>query len=203
MIKRLFYKPTRYEPVIPADSLTLSPDGIAGSIHAEPMRHVLIVPQSTLDEFGLTPGDLRENVVIDDSSFGGLHELPSGTVLGLGDVDIRLTIHCEPCPRMNPVVSDYRVLKDKRGYLGTITKGGTIKLGDLVVPKGVRYEAIPFDLKERILWYLDKQDSPVPVTTLVKEVGLSVSYCRVIPNVLRDLPKAKAKVLFAKDQAPT
>lgn len=201
MIKQLFYKPARYEPVVPTDSLSLSLDGIVGSVHAEPMRHILIVPQITLDAFGLTPGDLRESVVIDDSSFGGLHELPSGTVLGLGDAEIRLTIHCEPCPRMNPVVSDYRVLKDKRGYLGTVTKGGTIKLGDPVRPKGVQYEAIPFDLKERILWYLDKQDSPVSVTTLVKDVGLSVSYCRVIPNVLKDLPAARAKVLFAKDVA--
>lgn len=199
MITHLFYKPTRYDPVVPAKTLSVSDSGIEGAVHAEPIRHILLVPRSTLDAFGLKPGDLRENVVVDDSQLGALHDFPSGTVLAVGDVRIRLTIHCEPCPRMNVVVSDYRVLQDVRGYLGTIITPGTIHVGDIVVPQGVHFEAIPFDLRERIAWYLAKQTEPVPVTTLVKDVGLSLSYCRAMPNMLKNIPGARQKVIFGKD----
>jgi MOSC domain-containing protein YiiM len=199
MIRNLFFKPERYKPVVSASELSVSPKGIHGSVHAEPIRHVLIVPQRTLSDFGLQPGDLRENVVIDDTTIGDLHSLLSGTVLALGEVLIRLTIHCEPCPRLSHLVADWGALKDRRGYLGTFLTSGTFRIDDRVVQKaGVSFEPIPFDLRERIAWYLQRQESPVPVTKFVRDVGLSLSYCRAVPNLLKGIPGAKDKILFGQ-----
>lgn len=198
MILNLFYKPERYKPVVETSELSVSTKGISGAIDAAPIRHVLIVPRRTLDEFGLQPGDLRENIVVDDSAIGDLHALPSGTVLAIGDVLVRLTIHCEPCPRLSHLVPDYRMLKDTRGYLGTFLSSGIIRVGAKVAPQGVRFESIPFDLKERVAWYLAKQQSAVPVTTFVRDVGLSLSYCRAVPNLIKDIPGAKDKILFGR-----
>lgn len=200
MILKLFYKPERYEPVVETPELSVSTIGIHGAVHAEPIRHVLIVPISTFTGFSLQPGDLRENIVIDDSIIGDLHAFPSGTVLAIGDVLVRLTIHCEPCPRLSHLVSDYRILKDKRGYLGTFLTSGTIRLGSEIISQGVQFEAIPFDLKQRAVWYLAKQHTPVPVTTFVRDVGLSLSYCRAVPNLLKDIPGARDKILYGRQK---
>jgi len=203
MILNLLYKTERYKPLAETSQFSVSPSGIAGAIESTPIRQVLIVPQRTLDTFSLRPGDLRENIVLDDTSIGDLYDMPSGTVLVIGDVHIRLTIHCEPCPRLSHLVPDYKILKDNRGYLGTFLTSGTIRLGAKVAPRGVLYEAIPFDLKERIAWYLAKQPSPVPVTTFVRDVGLSMSYCRAVPSLIKDIPGAAEKVFFGRKRPVT
>lgn len=199
MILHLFHKPERYRPMAPKEELELTPEGIRGAVHAAPMRHILLVPASTHAKFAIRPGDLRENVVVDDAQFGGLHSLASGTALRLGAVKLRLTIHCEPCPRMNPVVKDYRLLNGYRGYLATILSSGTIRIGDAVVVGDVEFESIPFDLKERIAWYLSKQLQAVPLKTLLYDVGLSISYSRAMPRLLDGIPGARQKVIFGKE----
>lgn len=200
MILHLLHKPERYGPMQPREDLSLSPGGIRDAVYAAPMRHILIVPQRTLTAFGLRPGDLRENVVVDDSRIGNLHALPSGTVLHLGEVKLRLTIHCEPCPRMNPVVKDYRVLVGHRGYLATILTTGTIRVGDYLVVGSQEFEPVPFDLKERVAWYLAQHTDAVPLKTLLHDVGLSISYSRAMPRLLDGIPDGRRKVIFAKDQ---
>src|SRR5947209_5380901 len=97
MILHLLNKPGRYKPLVEVDELVVSTTGILGSVSSLPIRQVLIVPQNTLDHFRLSPGDLRENLVIDDSGMEPLHSLPSGTVLKIGEALVRLTVHCEPC----------------------------------------------------------------------------------------------------------
>jgi hypothetical protein len=61
---------------------------------------------------------------------------------------------------------------------------------------GVRYEAIPHELTERAAWYLDQQVSPVPVKQFVYDIGLSMSYCRAVPGLLKKLSGATGKVVF-------
>lgn len=195
MILHLFYKPLRYKPLVEVERLDVSTDGIAGAAPSSPMRHVLIVPRSTLDELKLSPGNLRENMVVDDSGIGPLHSLPSGTVLKIGSVRIRLTVHCEPCGRLRGVV-DIRAVEHRRGYLGTFLTGGALSVGDDISSLGVQFEAIPYDLKQRLAWFLSRQPAPIEVTKLVHEVGLSLAYCRAIPNLLRGRPDLARMVTF-------
>lgn len=195
MILHLLNKPARYEPLVKVDELSVSSAGILGGIPTPPIRQVLMVPQTTLERFRLSPGDLRENVVIDDSGIGPLHSLASGTVLKVGNVLVRLTVHCEPCGRLKGVVS-IKAIEHKRGYLGSFLTSGRLTVGDEVVSLGIQYEPIPYDLNDRLAWFLHRQPAAIDVTTLVHEVGLSLSYCRAIPSLLRARPDLLRKVTF-------
>jgi MOSC domain-containing protein YiiM len=197
MILNIFHKPQRRAPMVEVPSISVSSDGIDGSVPSAPIRHVLIVPSSTLEEFSLKPGDLRENLVIDDSAIGALHSFRSGTVLEVNGVLIRLTVHCEPCGRIGHLVNT-KAITHKRGYLGTFLTPGAIHIGDSIRTRGVQYEPVPYDLKERISWYLNKQVLPVEVTTLVRDIGLSLSYCRAMPRLIRASGWADDAVIFQK-----
>jgi hypothetical protein len=72
-------------------------DGISSGVACAPFRQVLIASRPVLADCGLKPGDLRENVLLEDD---GLYDLPSGTVVRLGQALIRLTFHCEPCKQI-------------------------------------------------------------------------------------------------------
>jgi MOSC domain-containing protein YiiM len=196
MILNLFTKCERRAPMVPVEILSVNTGGVVGAVHAAPIRHVLIVPRSILEEFGIQAGELRENIVIDDRALGDLHALPSGTVLALGDVRVRLTFHCEPCPRVGHLVSSFKVLKNRRGYLATVMNEGVLHVGDSVSSLGVQYEAIPHELTDRAAWYLDQQRAPVPVKRFVYDIGLSMSYCRAVPGLLKKLSGATGKVVF-------
>jgi hypothetical protein len=126
-----------------------------------------------------------------------LHSLPSGTVLKVGKVLVRLTVHCEPCGRLKGVVG-IKAIERKRGYLGSFLNSGRLTVGDEVASLGVQYEPIPYDLKERVVWFLERQPAAIDVTTLVHEVGLSLSYCRAIPSLLRARPDLARKVTFRR-----
>src|SRR5437016_9934124 len=110
MILNLLYKPAPRRAMVATSRLQVSPQGIQDAVVATPLRHVLLVSRSTLVEFRLCPGDLRENILVDDSEIGDLHSLPSGTVLNISGVAIRLTMHCEPCGRLAHIVSNPKAL---------------------------------------------------------------------------------------------
>ena len=187
MITNLFLKPQRRQPMVAVDHLLVSPNGIADSVATLAMRQVLIVPVTTLEEFGLKPGDLRENVVVDDTGITGIHSIPSGSVLNINGVLIRLTVHCEPCGRLAHLVPRPKLLEHKRGYLGSFLTDGRLGIGDSVRIEERQFENIPYDIKDRIVWYLSKREAPVPAITLVRDIGLSDSYCRVLPKLINGL----------------
>ena len=121
------------------------------NIRCVPVRQVLVTSLPILHQCGLQPGNLRENIVVD---FANLHDLPSGTILRIGDALIRLTFHCEPC---KPVLK-YVLLKDilhKRGVLGQFLNSGQVRLGDRLIVTRACAEAIPYDTKKRFdgIWH--------------------------------------------------
>lgn len=186
--------------MLEASRLAVSPDGIKGGVITSPIRQILIVPQETLEFFRLPPGALRENVVIDGGDvFGDLHALPSGTVIQLGAIKVRLTIHCEPCPRIAHLVKPISAIKERRGYLGAVLNSGWLKSGDPLRLLGAQFEPIPFDIKARARWYLGKQAKPVPVMTFIRDMGLPRSYCRAVPALLRPIPGGPSMVVFGSD----
>lgn len=197
MVESLLIKPERKMPMNSVEEFSFTKTyGILGNIPCLPLRQVLIMPSRTLREFKLNPGDLRENIVV---NFDHLHDLPSGSVLNIGDAQIRLTFHCEPCGRVKDKVS-IAAITHKRGYLGYFLNDGIIRLGDSVTVIESVHEPIPYALKERIVWYLKKQKKPVPVTTMLEEIGLSPSYARAVPNLLRGIPKQLESLIYFKSK---
>ncbi len=172
-------KPTAHQ------SITATLKGIAGNRHCHLLCQVLLLPTSSLKIFNLGEAALKENVIVDMQH--DIHQLPSGTALRIGDAELRLTFHCEPCHKIKPIVSPKKIVH-QRGYLAQIVKAGSIQSGNAVTVLDKRYASIPYEKADRIKWYLDQQDGPVMVAKLVEDIGLPKSYCRAVPNIIRNRP---------------
>jgi MOSC domain-containing protein YiiM len=157
--------------------------GISGGVACAPFRQVLIASRPILIECGLKPGDLRENILLED---GQLYDLPSGTVVKIGQALIRLTFHCEPCKQILKLIAFDRI-EHRRGVFGCFLNEGTISLGDKLVVTEQTFEPIPYAVKERIRWFLSKGDAPAAAGQLVEAIGLPSSYARAMPRILEKL----------------
>ena len=73
--------------------------GLQGDSHArrEPgrRRQVLILDRTTLDAYGLRPGDLREQITI--TGFPDITHTPPGAHLRVGNVLFEASGECAPC----------------------------------------------------------------------------------------------------------
>lgn len=192
IVRHLFVKDAHGTPMRSVMAFGVGPNGIEGNVYCQPLRQVLIVPTQSLTEFDLKPGDLGENMVVDGID---LHKLESGTVIQIGSVRIRLTFHCEPCRKIADKVN-LKKITHKRGVLGNFLNTGIIKVGDAGAAGAKSFDAIPYRIDDRIKWYLDKQDKPVPVSKLAFDIGLSNSYCRAIPNLVRNRDDIRKELIL-------
>jgi MOSC domain-containing protein YiiM len=163
-------------------------DGIGAGIACAPFRQVLIASRPILADCGLKPGDLRENVLLDDD---GLYDLPSGTVVRLGQALIRLTFHCEPCKQILKLIAFDRIVH-RRGVFGCFLNEGTIAVGDSLAVTEKKFEPIPYAVGERIRWFLSKGQAPAAAGQLVEAMGLPSSYARAMPRLLEKFLKPAA-----------
>jgi hypothetical protein len=164
-------------------------DGISAGVACAPFRQVLIASRPILIDCGLKPGDLRENVLLEDD---GLYDLPSGAVVRLGLALIRLTFHCEPCKQILKLIAFDQIVH-RRGVFGCFLNEGTISLGDRLVVMEQKFEPIPYAVKERIRWFLSKGKAPAAARQLIHAIGLPPSYARAMPRLLEKLlPAARS-----------
>jgi MOSC domain-containing protein YiiM len=154
--------------------------GIAGSVPCAPFRQALITSRSVTAELGLQPGDLRENIVVDCDD---LYELPSGSVVKIGQALLRLTFHCEPCKKILKLIEFDRVVH-RRGVFGTFLNHAKIAVGNEFVITDQRFEEIPYALNERIRWFLKKHGGRGAALDLVHTLGLPASSGRFMPRLL-------------------
>jgi MOSC domain-containing protein YiiM len=144
-------------------------------------RDILIVQESTLRRFNCTPQDLNADIVVSDE----IYNLPSGSVIRIGCWKLRLTFHCEPCGKIKHLGK----LKDfvgDRGYLCEPISEGTIRIGDMleILSKSIN-PMFSHIAKERVINYLESVDEST-FLEVVKNCGLSKSYCRSIPSMIRN-----------------
>lgn len=183
----LFIKRAHGNNMEPVSELQFTPQGLAAGVRCSPLRQVLITSRSVTAECGLEPGDLRENIVVD---VDGFYDLPSGTVVRIGQALIRLTFHCEPCKRILHLVTFDRILH-KRGFLGAFLNSGTMAVGDPVTITEKRLESIPYAVKDRIRWFMAKKHASLGATDLAHELGFHSSYARALPRLVESLAFAR------------
>ena len=182
-VTSLFIKRAHGKPMEQVAGLAVSPRGIAGGVSSSPLRQVLITSRSVSAEHGLKDGDLRENIVVD---FDGFYDLPSGTVIRIGAALVRLTFHCEPCKKILHLVAFDQIVH-KRGFLGCFLNIGEIRPGDAIAVTGEKLEAIPYAVKDRIRWFVGKQNAALAAIDLAHGLGLPSSYARAIPRFVEKL----------------
>ena len=180
IVTDLFIKRAHGSPMLPVRALHFDSTGIANGICCSPLRQVLITSRAVTQEFGLMPGDLRENIVVD---FDGLYDLPSGTVVRIGEALIRLTFHCEPCAKILHLAPHDRLLH-KRGYLGCFLNRGMIAVGDACALTEQTLEPIPYAVKDRIRWFFARQQASLAALDLAYALGLPSSYASAIPRLV-------------------
>lgn len=183
-VTHLFVKPAPRQEMRPVKHLLFSPDGLKENVACPPLRQALISSLPVANACGLQPGDLRENIVVDD---GKLYELQSGAVVEIGEARIRLTFHCEPCKGILSKIK-LRDIVHKRGVLGYFLNSGKINIDDKFSVAREKFAPIPYEVRERIKWYVAQHNLPVAADKLVYEIGLSRSYLRALPALIRRTP---------------
>src|SRR5262249_6007355 len=106
--------------------------------------------------------------------------------LQIGDALIRLTFHCEPCKTVLRRIA-LELILHRRGVLGSFLNAGTMSVGDGFAVTEQRCEPIPYALKDRIRWLLDKDGPSAVASDLVHELGLPSSYAGAIGRVAQKL----------------
>lgn len=183
-VTHLFVKTNHGVPMVSCPNLALQVGhGIEGDVNAHAMspRQILLVRQEDLDAFKITPGELRENVVI-----SGIHpELfaPGATVI-IGDrVTIRATFLCEACKRIAHVVPSLKSIAEKRGLLGVILSDGVIHVDSCVSVRTHQFPPLSDIPYYRFLEFIAKIPPGRVITYRQVVIGMGVadSYMRAIP----------------------
>lgn len=115
----------------PLDSaLAVQDTGIEGCAHGRPgsTRQILLLDVETLNEFGLEPGVLKENITTRNLA---VRQLGRGQRLRAGAAMLEVTISCEPCGRMDDIRRGLQQgLRGRRGMLARVIEPGLIRRGD-------------------------------------------------------------------------
>ena len=113
--------------------------GFEGCAHANPpKRDVLFASREHLDELGLEPGVIRENITVAGDD---VQEWPVGARVRAGEAVFEITMVCDPCQRMDEIRDGLRAeLEGRRGMLARVVQSGEVAVGDrltLLEPAGV------------------------------------------------------------------
>lgn len=107
--------------------------GLEGCRHARPgrKRQLVICDRETLSEFGLEPGQIKENITVSGCD---VNRLSAGQQLKLGDeAVVEVVGPCEPCHKMDVIQPGLQAaLQGRRGILAKVRTGGLIRPGDAV-----------------------------------------------------------------------
>ncbi len=112
--------------------LAVENKGLKDCIHGRSgsTRQVLVMDQETLEEFGIAPGAVRENITTRGIA---LEALSLGQRLRAGEALLEVTNPCTPCHQMDEIRQGLQeALRGRRGLLCKVVESGRIRRGDRV-----------------------------------------------------------------------
>jgi MOSC domain-containing protein YiiM len=122
------------QPMTPVTRATAVEDhGITGDRHSlrNNRRALLLVESEILDQFGLAPGEVREQVTVRGLDLCGLAK---GSRLRIGGAVFELAGLCAPCELMDELQPGLRARIDgRRGRFVRVVEGGELSVGDIIV----------------------------------------------------------------------
>ena len=132
-ITHIFLKTAHGAPMEPVGHATaITGEGLQNDVsRGRTRRQVLIVDTQTIKEFGVSPGTLRENVILEGQGLSGAQR---GTIIKLGDAKLEVTLDCAPCDYLDDIKTGLQDdIEGKRGTLCRVLDGGVITVGDLAI----------------------------------------------------------------------
>ena len=106
--------------------------GLKDCVHGRPgsSRQLLLMDAETLDEFGIAPGRVKENITTRGIKLEGLL---MGQRIRAGEALLEITKECEPCHQMDAIRQGLQeALRGRRGILCRVVEPGTIRRGDSI-----------------------------------------------------------------------
>lgn len=187
-VEQLFVKTGHGQPMAQAESLKLIVAlGIEGDLNAHRLspRQVLVMLASELDALRLPPGALRENIVI--STDTPQHFAPGSALVSAGGVEIRLTMLCEPCKQIQPLVGNLASMIGRRGVLGMVGGGGVLRRGDTLDLVSHRYPALAESAYQKFLDFVPTipRGRVVRYSDVAVAIGADNSFVRAIPGYIK------------------
>ena len=102
--------------------------GLEGDRRRSRRRQVLLMEHETLDEFGLAPGAVREQVTVRGIE---LAKLVLGSRIRVGTAVLEVAGMCSPCTRMDELKPGLRrELDGRRGRFVRVIEAGSFAVGD-------------------------------------------------------------------------
>ncbi|MEE3254463.1 MAG: MOSC domain-containing protein, partial [Chloroflexota bacterium] len=101
-ITHIFLKTAHGAPMEPVGHATaITGEGLQKDVSSgRTRRQVLIVDAQTIKEFGLSPGALRENIILEGQGLSGAQR---GTIIKLGATKLEVTLDCAPCDYLDDI----------------------------------------------------------------------------------------------------
>ena len=131
-ITHIFLKTSHGAPMEAVKSATaITGEGLQNDVsRGRKLRQILIIDTLTIQEFGLSPGALRENIILEGQS---LSSAEAGTVIQIGAAKLEVTLDCSPCDFLDGIKPGLQDdLEGRRGTLCRVLDGGVITIGDSV-----------------------------------------------------------------------
>ena len=172
----------------PADTFAcITGWGVAGDSNAHRLspRQILLTLQSELETLNIAPGALRENIVISIDEPQAFR--PGTRIITDKGVEIDLTMYCEPCQQILPIVRDLGSMIQRRGVLGYIRQGGEITQGDGIMLVADHHAPLPESPYQRFLDFVPRipAGKVVRYRDLAIAIGVADSFVRALPGYIK------------------
>ena len=130
-VLHLFRSVTHGEPVREFNEVyAVENKGLKGCVHGrkDSSRQVLLMDIETLEEFGVPPGRVKENITTRGLA---LAELQLGHNVRVGEALLEVTKPCTPCHQIDEIRPGLKdAIRGRRGILCRVVESGRICRGD-------------------------------------------------------------------------
>lgn len=130
-VLHLFRSVVHAEPVREFDEVfAMENRGLKGCIHGrkDSSRQILLMDIETLEEFGVPPGRVKENITTRGLA---LAEMPRGQRVRIGEAVLEVTEPCMPCHQIDEIRPGLKdAIRGRRGILCRVVESGRICRGD-------------------------------------------------------------------------
>jgi MOSC domain-containing protein YiiM len=132
-VLHLFQSLAHGHPVRESDEVVaLENKGFQDCVHGrrDSSRQVLLMDMERLEQFGIAPGRVKENITTRGLPVDGLH---LGQRLQIGEALLEVTKACTPCEQMDEIRQGLQeAMRGRRGTLCRVVCSGRIRRGDRI-----------------------------------------------------------------------